>query len=190
MGTEIDMHRYQGGIVDRRRRLPTSYMETAMYFVTCDEMREPRSLHENLVRQLEMCGTDRTDLAAYVKAAAEYLISDRSRFAKQLLAVMARSATKEEIKRELHVLVHSFPNATKANLEIYGRALALDVIDLQPTIEAMVVACMVLRRTSKFLPTISEVLSWVDLIDEYVVTDRMVLSALPGLVERGTQASA
>lgn len=189
MSTEVDICRYQGGIADRRRTLPRSLVEAGMHFETCIEMREPHELHETLNR-LSRYGEDRTSLARCVGAAVEYLASDRSRVAYQLVGEMVRPATRDEIKRELHVLVGSFPNAGKADLELYGRALALDVIDIEPTIEAIIVACMVLRRQSKFLPTISEVLSWVQVIDGYVVHDRFVLSKLPSLVEQSKRTTS
>jgi hypothetical protein len=190
MATEIDVRRYQGGIADRRRCLPTSIVTAAMHYETCIEMREPYELHEELVRHLQRRGTDEAALAVCVSAAANYLASPRSRFTSQLVAEMARLATKDEIKSELHVLVNSFPNATKVDLRIYGRALALDVIDIEPTIEAVIVGCMTMRRRSKFLPTISEALGWIGVIDDHVRRERVVLSELPSLVEQGRQTCA
>lgn len=69
-----------------------------------------------------------------------------------------RPATAQEIKRQLQVLIGSFPNSGRNDLAIFGVALLEDVCEEEPGIAALTNACRSLRRTSKFVPTISEVL--------------------------------
>jgi hypothetical protein len=74
------------------------------------------------------------------------------------LRALARPASKLEIAKHLAVLVKSFPNAGSADGEIYGRMLIEDVGAMQPAIGDVEAGCRNLRRTSKFLPAIAEVL--------------------------------
>jgi hypothetical protein len=69
-----------------------------------------------------------------------------------------RPADSQELKRQLQVLIGSFPNASKQNLAIYGVALLEDVAFERPSIAALTSACRRLRRSNTFVPTISEVL--------------------------------
>jgi hypothetical protein len=71
----------------------------------------------------------------------------------------ARPATAQEIKRQLQVLIGSFPNSGKSDLAIFGVALLEDVCEEKPGIAALTNACRSLRRTNRFVPTISEVLT-------------------------------
>jgi|tagenome__1003787_1003787.scaffolds.fasta_scaffold20960990_5 hypothetical protein len=71
----------------------------------------------------------------------------------------ARPATQQETKRQLQVLIGSFPNSGKNDLAIFGVALLKDVCQEKPGIAALTNACRSLRRTNRFVPTISEVLT-------------------------------
>ena len=70
-----------------------------------------------------------------------------------------RPARSEEIKRQLQILIGSFPNASKQDLSIFGVALTEDVASEQPAIAALTNACRHLRRKVNFVPTIAEVLA-------------------------------
>lgn len=74
------------------------------------------------------------------------------------LKLQNRPASQGEVKRQLQILMGSFPNAPKIDLQLYGTALVEDVLSEQPSMLALSNACRTLRRTSRFLPTISEVL--------------------------------
>jgi len=63
-----------------------------------------------------------------------------------------------ETKTELALLVGGFPNSGKNDLRVYGRMLVQDVRAAQPSVAALALACRRLRRTSRFVPTIAEVL--------------------------------
>jgi hypothetical protein len=74
------------------------------------------------------------------------------------LRILARPATKLEIAKQLAVLVMCYPNAGTADGEVYGRMLIEDVAAMQPSIGDVEGACREVRRTSRFCPTIAEVL--------------------------------
>jgi len=74
------------------------------------------------------------------------------------IAKECRPAESQELKRQLQILIGSYPNASKADLSIYGVALAEDVAGERPPIAALVNACRKLRRNSTFVPAIAEVL--------------------------------
>ena len=70
-----------------------------------------------------------------------------------------QAATAFEIKRELQVLIASFPNAPgKADLSIYGVNLFDEVLAEAPSLRLLKNACRKLRRKSEFLPSIKTVL--------------------------------
>jgi hypothetical protein len=70
-----------------------------------------------------------------------------------------RSATDQEIKRALQVLIGSIPNApSKADLSIYAVSLFDEVFSESPSLRVLNAACRKLRRESDFLPTIKGVL--------------------------------
>jgi hypothetical protein len=100
-----------------------------------------------------------------------------------------RPATAQEIKRELQVLIGSFPNSGKNDLAIYGVALFKDVCEEKPGIAALTNACRFLRRTGKFVPTISEVLTT---IAQETQRHEMALAGvreLPQRIEKALQAA-
>ena len=74
------------------------------------------------------------------------------------LAALARPATKREIAECLALLLKSFPNVGTADAEVYGGNLLQDVADTQPSIGDIDETCRQIRRVSKFLPTIAEIL--------------------------------
>ena len=68
-------------------------------------------------------------------------------------------ATAKEIKRELQILIGSFPNAPgKVDLSIYGVAVFDEVLAEAPSLRLLKNACRRLRRESEFLPSIKTVL--------------------------------
>ena len=74
------------------------------------------------------------------------------------LNALATPATKLQIAQCLALLLKSFPNAGSADAEVYGGMLVQDVVAAQPAVGDIEEACRHIRRTSKFLPTIAEVL--------------------------------
>jgi hypothetical protein len=82
----------------------------------------------------------------------------QSRWDIEQLAALERPATKREIAERLALLLKSFPNAGTADAEVYGGCLLQDVADTQPSIGDIEETCRQIRRVSKFLPTISEIL--------------------------------
>ena len=67
-----------------------------------------------------------------------------------------------EIGRQIGAFVTAWPNASKADLAGYGAQLAEDVIERRPCRYALRAALRRLRHTSRFLPSIAEVLVAID----------------------------
>ncbi len=80
--------------------------------------------------------------------AAEELVAD----------LMGRPATRAEVGEQIAKLIGAYPNARPADPEIFGRLLVDDVLDARPSAFELVTACRDLRRTSRFIPSIAEVL--------------------------------
>jgi hypothetical protein len=100
-----------------------------------------------------------------------------------------RPATAQETKRQLQVLIGSFPNSGRNDLAIFGVALLEDVCEEKPGIAALTNACRSLRRTGKFVPTISEVLS---MIKRETQRHEMALAGVrefPERIEKALQAA-
>src|SRR4051794_23309946 len=104
-------------VVIPRNAVPESVFELALGWCWCQEVIAPADIFDRIQRGM----IDEQ----FVSDAALYVGSDRFKAACAMVADMARPATKQEIKRDLQVLVGSFPNAAKADLEIFGRALAI-----------------------------------------------------------------
>jgi hypothetical protein len=90
---------------------------------------------------------------------------------------LARPATRREIGQHLAALVGSFP--LNRDGEIFGRLLVEDVAATAPSIGALERACTRLRRTSKFLPSISEVLEAVRTEERKLGSDALDIEQLP-----------
>jgi hypothetical protein len=65
---------------------------------------------------------------------------------------------KAQISKHVSMLLGSFPNANPSDPEVYTMMLIEEVVAVAPTVVTLEAACRSIRRTSKFLPTISEVL--------------------------------
>jgi hypothetical protein len=85
-------------------------------------------------------------------------LSNHNRWNLDELKALSLPATKLQIAKCLALLVKSFPNAGSADAEVYGGMLLQDVVAAKPTIGDLEEACRHIRRTSRFLPTIAEVL--------------------------------
>lgn len=71
---------------------------------------------------------------------------------------LATTITRNDVKREIGFLLAAFPNTARTDLAAFGRLACEDVWALQPGRIALETACRQLRRTAKFVPTISEIL--------------------------------
>jgi hypothetical protein len=93
-------------------------------------------------------------------------------------------ASKTQLANHLAVLLKSFPNAGKDDAEVFGRMLCEDVGAQHPTVGGIEAACRHLRRTSRFIPTISEVLAALAEAEESQRKTIVVLSSFPTQRER------
>jgi hypothetical protein len=84
----------------------------------------------------------------------------------------------------LAALPATFPTASKTALDVYGAALMDDIVELRPSGGAVMLACRHLRRTSRFLPTISEVVDAIEGAREKLFWTAVVLNNLPDDIKR------
>lgn len=73
-----------------------------------------------------------------------------------------RTCTPSIVTQEVARLIGSFPNASIASPEVYISALVFDILDMRIPDAVVVLTCQKLRRSSRFVPTISEVLEMAD----------------------------
>jgi vacuolar-type H+-ATPase subunit I/STV1 len=66
--------------------------------------------------------------------------------------------TKAQVSKHVSLLVGSFPNANPADPEVYTKMLIEEIMAAEPSVVSLESACRSIRRSAKFLPTISEVL--------------------------------
>lgn len=100
-----------------------------------------------------------------------------------LLAPALRPASEQEIAAFLAQLLKAFPNAGKEEASAFGRLLLEDVIDQKPSMGAMEAGCRQVRQTSKFLPSISEVLEAVREAEAVLQASLTRASELPKIAE-------
>lgn len=103
-------------------------------------------------------------------------------------------SSERNIKRHVGMLIGSFPNANATNPETYAAALIYDLIDCRIPDAVLIQTCQQIRRSSRFLPTISEVLKdakfylaeweWVLTIPEAITQNRKELTEAVASVER------
>ena len=101
-----------------------------------------------------------------------------------------RGATKREIANHLALLVKCFHGGKDSSAEVFGRMLCEDVAAQQPSIGALEAACRALRRTSRFIPTISEVLEAVETAETSQRKTCQSLASFPRIRERIEQQIA
>jgi hypothetical protein len=92
------------------------------------------------------------------------------RLSREELTALAKPATELEIAQHLALLLKARPTAKAADGEIFGAKLIEDVAAMKPAVGDLIEACRHIRRTSKFLPTIAEVLDALVAVSEERVT--------------------
>lgn len=111
--------------------------------------------------------------------------------AAQVLVDISRPAPRQEVGGHLALLLASFPNAGKANLEVYGRQLVEDVAAMRPCRICLLRACRSVRLDLVFLPAIAEVAEAVASeqrqLSRWAESAAPVLRVLPPLIEGAEQ---
>jgi hypothetical protein len=128
-------------------------------------------------------------MAPSVAEVRELVASDGFQDAKREIAIALTQATEPQIRATLATLVGAYPNASKSDLTAFGALLVMDVRAMRPTVFAISRAVTNLRRTSKFLPSIAEVIEAVKDAQDYLANIEGMASECPQLVienlERG-----
>lgn len=139
-----------------------------------------RQRYENLPKRLPERLRDEHYLHAAANLAALDAVLPQAEAMLEELQNLGRPATKTDIAKHLALLVKSFPNAGSADCTVYGRMLCEDVAADKPSVSDIEAACRKIRRTSKFLPTISEV---IEAIEKEKSRRLNVTSPISGLIE-------
>jgi hypothetical protein len=121
------------------------------------------------------------DNDAKVRKAEEFIASDLFRDYRNQLLRWARPATKAEIAKSMVLLVGSF-TGKPANPKVFAVMLLEDVAAQCPSLLAVDIASRRLRRSSRFLPSISEVIQAINEAEHRVKIYAEVVEKLPGQV--------
>lgn len=99
-------------------------------------------------------------------------------------------ASREDIAAALGTLIAAFPHSQKVDLRLFGRILSADVAALEPTIFAIDAACIRLRQSCRFIPTIAEVLAAISSAESELSATERRLRRLPQVVEHAERVLA
>jgi hypothetical protein len=91
----------------------------------------------------------------------------------------ARQAGEHDIAAALLLLTAAFPNTSSRDLNLYAQLLSEDVEATAPGKLALNIACRRLRRISRFLPAISEVLDAICGSMKQIKNARWIIAKLP-----------
>lgn len=92
-------------------------------------------------------------------------------------------ATKRDVAEQVALLIASYPSAAKID-PLLGRVFAEDVGCQHPTRGALAAACRKLRRTSKWLPSLSELLEALAAEEQRLADAPRLLVDMPRTVEQ------
>ena len=114
--------------------------------------------------------------------AAEALMAACSAQAKSLREAL-EPMPPEDLKRAIAVLLAVWPNTSRSDLTGFGTQLVLDVVERRPCRYAIREAFRTLRQTSRFVPSIAEVLEVLDEAQSRLRKTSVRLAALPALID-------
>ncbi len=120
-------------------------------------------------------------------AGAERLLARASALGGTLAEAVERE-TPDAISRQLDAFTSAWPNASRGDLAGYGLHLVLDVAERQPCRYALRSALRELRQTSRFLPSIAEVLTALDTTQARVRDTVWHLEQLPVELDKARRA--
>jgi len=101
----------------------------------------------------------------------------------QVVRQAQRPAAKHEISNEIAGLVGCFLNASNKDASVFSLALAQDLHDRRAPIAALIWGFRKVRQTSRFFPTIAEILEAVDAEAQRIRAVAYRLEQLPRLID-------
>jgi hypothetical protein len=137
-----------------------------------------RQLYADVARVRELIRAERPAIPRALERVANLDVAALT----ATLVMLRQEAGDDELQMQLAVLVGSFPNAPKTDLEIFGRALIMEIADTNPSRGSLMRACRRLRRTSKFLPTICEVLETIAAEEREFRDIQHIIKELPATI--------
>lgn len=116
--------------------------------------------------------------------AAEALLAECADQADQLRSAM-QPIPRDELKRAVAALLAAWPNAAHADLAGFGAQAMQDLIERRPCRRAVTDGFRRLRHTSRFLPSISEILAAIDEAQRVLRNTSALIGELPKQLEEG-----
>ena len=107
-------------------------------------------------------------MAAAIQEARELVAADWWIHALTELDQARQLAPETLVRTELATMIAAFPNGAKAELANYGRQLVAHVVARMPSVFAVTSACWKLTESSRFVPTVAEVVAAIDEAEETV----------------------
>ena len=138
------------------------------------------------LRDQDLSFPDPSTLRGKIDEAQAFLAACTAQHA--LLQDAVEHVPDDEVGRQLIAFTAAWPNASSADLTGYGVQLADDVLDRRPCHYALREALRHLRQTSRFLPSIAEVLASLDKVQKRVRATAWHIGQLPGEIEKARAA--
>lgn len=156
---------------------------TSMVKVCGKQITKPQVFQETerfvdvLAAVREAAATEReatSDLLAKIDGAMALVAADGAKFKKA-----AEPGKIVSVGTYLALLLDAYPNSGSQNAETFGGFLVDDVMELEPPIAAVEIACRRWRQRSKFPPAISEFLVEVKAAKARIVNAQEFITRLP-----------
>ncbi len=138
--------------------------------------RELRDARDHWEMKSDRCEAAVSQARAYLEeCASEY---------RCLLDTAGQLATRSEIAKAVALLCAVFPSADRTDLSGFARIACEDVGQMRPSRYALHTALKELRRSSKWLPAISEILPELRKHEDRLAGRRNAFTSLPKLIEQ------
>lgn len=131
---------------------------------------------------LKVGGNARAECRRQFSEAKDLVVSGRLAAIIHELENVRGRASHREIAGNLALLVQAFPYPPKTNLTSYGQQLMEDVCFREPSLFALYATCGELRRKSRFLPAIGDVISTIDEYEKVLAHRIQNLRRLPAAI--------
>jgi hypothetical protein len=129
--------------------------------------------------RLELPLNDVSDLIARLPSAEQE--QDRAR---QIAQALQADGSRKAIVAMVAMLIDAFPSGRPANPEAYLDAIVYDLLAMRFSASVVAMACQSVRRTHKFLPSISEIIEAANTaVEEFEAAERHALRSAE-MIER------
>lgn len=140
----------------------------------------------------ELCGHSDTvrerSLEDAIALLAKFPSAEQERDrAAQISRAMKAGSDRKAIVGMVAMLIDAFPSGRPANPEAYLDTIVHDLLSLRYSPEVVALACRNIRRTSKFLPSVSEIMEAAENAYSHFETSRRHATNCADHIERATR---